>query len=71
LLARGNRYGFIVRALIAFLHGTLAATLSVTAQSRGQLLYTTHNVACHTKQMHWRDGRAARKWTSLKFQVRR
>jgi mono/diheme cytochrome c family protein len=41
------------------------------AQTRGGLLYTTHCVACHTTQMHWRNDRQAIDWDSLKFQVRR
>lgn len=41
------------------------------AQSRGELLYTTHCISCHTTEMHWRDKRAASDWSSLKFQVRR
>lgn len=41
------------------------------AQTRGELLYTTHCVSCHTTQMHWRDNRQAIDWNSLKLQVRR
>lgn len=41
------------------------------AQSRGELLYTTHCVACHTTAMHWRDKRSVKDWASLKLQVRR
>lgn len=41
------------------------------AQSRGELLYTTHCVACHTTQMHWRDKKQATDWPSLKAQVQR
>lgn len=41
------------------------------AQSRGELLYTTHCVACHTTQMHWRDKKLATDWPSLKGQVQR
>jgi mono/diheme cytochrome c family protein len=41
------------------------------AQSRGELLYTTHCNSCHTTQMHWRDNRSASNWASLKAQVRR
>ena len=37
----------------------------------GELLYSTHCVACHTTQIHWRDKRLAQDWTSLKAQVRR
>jgi len=39
--------------------------------SRGQALYTTHCIACHTTQMHWRDNKLATDWDSLKAQVRR
>lgn len=39
--------------------------------SRGQLLYSTHCVECHTTQMHWRARRQVRDWESLKAQVRR
>lgn len=41
------------------------------APSRGQLLYGTHCIACHTTQIHWRDGKRARDWNSLREQVRR
>ena len=40
-------------------------------ETRGELLYTTHCVTCHTTQMHWRDNRQAYDWDSLKAQVRR
>lgn len=39
--------------------------------SRGELLYTTHCVACHTTQVHWRDQKLATDWERLKDQVRR
>jgi mono/diheme cytochrome c family protein len=38
--------------------------------SLGALLYSTHCVACHTNQMHWRNNRQATDWASLKSQVR-
>lgn len=41
------------------------------AQGRGELLYNTHCVACHSTQMHWRDKRLVTDWDSLKTQVRR
>jgi len=40
-------------------------------ESRGQMLYGNHCVACHTTQMHWRDQKLATDWPSLKLQVRR
>jgi mono/diheme cytochrome c family protein len=47
----------------------LACAQTASAESRGALLYNTHCVACHTTQMHWRNGRQAVDWESLKFQV--
>lgn len=41
------------------------------AQSRGELLYTTHCIDCHTTPMHWRENRSATNWSDLKVQVRR
>ncbi len=41
------------------------------AQSRGELLYTTHCIACHSAQVHWRDQKLVTDWTSLKTQVQR
>ena len=51
--------------------GLLAITSPAYAESRGELLYSTHCIACHTSQMHWRDTRAATDWASLNTQVRR
>lgn len=48
----------------AALIGTLAG-----AQTRGELLYATHCIACHTTQVHWRDRRLATDWGSLQGQV--
>jgi mono/diheme cytochrome c family protein len=40
------------------------------AQGRGELLYNTHCVACHSTQMHWRDKRQVVDWPTLRTQVR-
>jgi len=51
---------------------SLLLTLGSTAawsQTRGELLYATHCVACHNDQMHWRDKKQAVDWPSLKAQV--
>lgn len=39
--------------------------------SRGELLYTTHCIACHNAEIHWRDKKIAKDWVGLKAQVRR
>ncbi len=44
---------------------------SAMAQSRGELLYRTHCISCHTTEIHWRDKRSASNWPALKSQVRR
>ena len=43
----------------------------VESPSRGQLLYETHCIACHSSKVHWRAKRLATDWASLKVQVRR
>jgi hypothetical protein len=43
----------------------------VMAESRGELLYSTHCIACHTTQMHWRDQRLATDFDGLKGWVNR
>ncbi|MBO9648789.1 MAG: cytochrome C [Variovorax sp.] len=51
--------------------GLLLCGAPAAAQSRGELLYTTHCVACHTTEVHWRDRRLATDWDSLQAQVSR
>ena len=48
-----------------------AAQAAPASPTRGELLYTTHCIACHNSQMHWRDQRLATDWASLRAQVRR
>jgi len=60
---------------------TLAAALFFAAapalaqenasRPRGELLYSTFCVECHTTQMHWRDKRIARDLQGVRAQVRR
>jgi mono/diheme cytochrome c family protein len=41
------------------------------ASSRGELLYATHCIACHTTQVHWRERRLVTDFPSLIVQVGR
>jgi mono/diheme cytochrome c family protein len=66
-----RRRGFFMLAIIAATTFSPVAVPSAMAQSRGELLYATHCISCHTTQMHWRDKRSANNWPSLKLQVRR
>jgi mono/diheme cytochrome c family protein len=63
--------GFSLRVLVTVLTVFLVTTPPARAQSRGELLYTTHCISCHTTEMHWRDNRSANNWPALKAQVRR
>ena len=60
----------ILRLAIPAMVSVAASAQSTPAPTRGQLLYTTHCVACHNSQMHWRDKRQATDWPGLKAQVR-
>lgn len=39
--------------------------------TRGELLYSTHCIACHSAQVHWRNKKLASDWVSLQAEVRR
>ncbi|WP_234414029.1 cytochrome C [Ideonella sp. A 288] len=64
---------------VAMLVGSAGALAQPTAPgaalaqppTRGQLLYNTHCIACHSTAMHWRDQRLATDWPSLKAWVER
>lgn len=58
-------------AALGVLFGAAAIGPAAYAQSRGELLYSTHCISCHTTEMHWRDKKVATDWASLRFQVRR
>lgn len=64
-----------MRRLALWLLGAcIGGSISVAAQPapvslRGELLYSTQCVGCHTAQVHWRDKRLATDWTSLRTQV--
>ncbi|WP_397409390.1 cytochrome C [Polaromonas sp.] len=60
-------------ALVMVLWGLTGPVLarSRTDVLRGELLYSTHCIACHSTQLHWRDRKAARNWASLKAEVER
>jgi mono/diheme cytochrome c family protein len=62
-----------MRPLLFTLAAMLAAPVHAqnAPEGRGQLLYDTHCIACHSTQMHWREQRLARDWSTLKLQVRR
>jgi hypothetical protein len=63
-------YRSILAALIlVWASGAQAQSKPLHDPSRGELLYTTHCIACHTDQVHWRDKALVTDWTSLQLQV--
>ncbi len=48
-----------------------AAAQAMPDPQRGELLYSTHCIACHTTQIHWRDKKLARDYPSLVAEVGR
>ena len=59
--------------VLSVLSGNLvqADTLPIRNASRGELLYETHCIACHSAQVHWRDKKLAKDWKSLQAEVDR
>ena len=52
--------------------GTQAeARLPIQDVARGRLLYETHCVACHDREIHWRDHSIVGSWSDLVVQVDR
>ncbi len=56
------------RIAMLIVAGGLVAPVA-TAETRGQMLYETHCVACHSVQIHWRAQRLAGDWNGLRGQV--
>lgn len=44
---------------------------SIRVASRGEMLYSLHCIACHNKEIHWRDKGAVKNWPSLVKEVDR
>ena len=65
------RNSVLVVLFAVFCSFAAAAAEPARDVSRGELLYSTHCVACHTTQVHWRDKKLATDWKSLKAQVSR
>ena len=64
--------GIEIGALVALVLGAVSAAAQPAAEvSRGQLLYDTHCLACHSEKLHWREGRLVKDWPTLKHQVQR
>lgn len=70
---KAGRAGALARMVVALFVLAAGAALAQdrVPQARGDLLYSTFCVDCHTTQMHWRDKRIATDLPGLRAQVRR
>ena len=65
---RNTRVAFAMLTAVVM---TSTGAATTPTDSRGELLYTTYCVGCHTTQVHWRDRRQAKDWDTLKAEVAR
>lgn len=66
-----SQHTFVITLSMLFAGLAHASPAREGEQSRGELLYSTHCIACHTTHVHWRDKRLATDWQSLNKQVQR
>ena len=65
-MSRRSRFVLLWILLVAITEGRAAPLQSA---SRGEMLYSTHCIACHNTQVHWRDKRLAKDWATLQAEV--
>jgi mono/diheme cytochrome c family protein len=66
------RRGLIFLVLFNLTVGTSSSEAqTMIVSQRGELLYSTHCIACHNSQIHWRDKILAKDYQSLIAQVDR
>ena len=61
----------VMATALMFAATLVAGQSSRVGDERGELLYSTYCIGCHTTQMHWREKKLATDWRSLRYQVRR
>lgn len=67
-----NRISLSIAAALTLAGVTSAlAADSIREASRGEMLYSLHCIACHNKEIHWRDKTVAKDWANLVAQVDR
>lgn len=64
------------RLTLAVLFVSLAGLVHADAPpmgdiNRGELLYSTHCIACHSDKIHWRDKKLVTDWKSLQSEINR
>ena len=74
-LAESHMLRRSILAVLLVLCGNLADAdtqpMPMRDATRGELLYSTHCIACHDAQVHWREKKLVTDWASLESEVRR
>jgi mono/diheme cytochrome c family protein len=71
ILAISTAFLFTAASGLAAAQQSPVAAPANGAPGRGQLLYDTHCIQCHTSQIHWRVKNSAHDWATLRAQVER
>jgi mono/diheme cytochrome c family protein len=61
----------VAAAALALAATWVCAQAPGVGDPRGELLYSTYCIGCHTTQTHWREKKLATDWDTLRYQVRR
>ena len=63
----------LILAVLFVFFGNLADAVAQPKgdTTRGELLYSTHCISCHSTQVHWREKKLVTNWASLQSEVRR
>lgn len=65
------RRSILIVLFALFGNVAVAETQAKPDPQRGELLYSTHCIACHTSQIHWRDKKLAKDFKTLSAEVGR
>lgn len=73
MLKGNNVFGKSILVMVFILFGSIAYAdpQPLRDVTRGELLYSTHCIACHSTQVHWRDKKLATDEASLQAEVGR
>ena len=61
----------LIPAVLFVASGSLAHAANAPPRdaARGELLYSTHCIACHSDKLHWRDKKLVTDWKSLQSEI--
>ncbi len=76
MMAIGSGADRLRRSTLAAMFASFGILTAAGAQptreaTRGELLYSTHCIACHSTQVHWREKKLTADWKTLQSQVGR